>query len=360
VAGAFLMLAGVAWSLAARPMRRFGLAVAATAAVTLAVIGLTFPEGGSFPFGGDAFVVTAAVGLLAVLLLPSRYNAVRIGGALYALAALATLVVPNPLGANVTRLGMYTAAPIAIGVLWPERRRLAVALAGPLLAWQWLPAADGIFTAGLDPSSDPTYYQGLVTELDGLPAGRVEIPFTKHHWEATYVAPHAPLARGWERQLDIGVNPLFYEDTLPLDTYRRWLDDNAVAYVALPDADVDDSAVEEAALLRAGVPGLEPAWSDDHWQLFRVTTAEPLIEGPALLVELDADAFTVQVDEPGDVVVRIHYSSHWDVDGPGCAVPTADGWTRIRFTDAGTWRVRQVVSRWNPFDAERDAACPAG
>jgi hypothetical protein len=269
------------------------------------------------------------------------------------------VLVPNPLGANITRLGMYTAAPIVVGALWPVRRRVAAVLVGPLLAWQWLPAADGIFTAGLDPSSDQAYYDGLLAELDKLTVARFEIPFTKHHWEANYVAPHAALARGWERQLDIGVNPLFYEDTLPAATYQRWLDDNAIAYVALPDAELDDSALIEADLLRAGVPGLEPVWRDEHWQLWRVTTAKPLVEGPARLTELDADAFTLQVDEPGDVLVRIHYSSHWDVDGPGCAAPTVDDWTRIRFASAGTWRVRQVVSRWIPFQPDRYTDCPS-
>jgi hypothetical protein len=282
----------------------------------------------------------------------------RLGGALYAGAALVTVIVPNPLGANITRLGMYTAAPIVVGALWPVRRRVATVLLGPLLAWQWLPAADGIFTAGLDPSSDPTYYDGLVAELRQLPGTRVEIPFTKHHWEAMYVAPHAALARGWERQVDIGFNPLFYDDALTAATYEHWLDDNAISYVALPDAELDDSALLEAQLVRAGMPGLEPMWHDEHWQLFRVTTAKALVEGPARLIDLDADAFTLQVDQPGDVLVRIHYSSHWDVDGPGCAVPTVDDWTRIRFASAGTWRVRQVVSRWIPFEPDRFMDCP--
>jgi hypothetical protein len=292
------------------------------------------------------------------LLLPREYRALRLGGALYALAALVTVIVPNPLGANITRLGMYTAAPIVVGTLWPVRRRVAAVLVGPLLAWQWMPAADGIFTAGLDPSSDPTYYDALLAELDRLPPARTEIPFTKHHWETSYVAAHAALARGWERQLDIGMNPLFYEDALPAATYQQWLDDNAVGYVALPDADLDDSALLEAELLRTGMRGLERVWSDQHWQLWRVTTAKPVVEGPARLIELDADAFTLQVHEPGDVLVRIHYSPHWDVDGPGCAVPTVDGWTRIRFGSAGSWRVRQVISRWIPFEPDRFVDCP--
>ena len=147
-----------------------------------------------------------------------------------------------------------------------------------------LPAADGIFTAGLDPSSDPTYYDRLLHELDASPVVRVEIPFTLHHWEATYVASQVPLARGWERQLDRDVNPLFYDGELSPSVYQRWLADNAISYVALPDAALDESARAEADLLRAGMPELEPVWHDADWQLWKVRSAAPLVEGPARLV----------------------------------------------------------------------------
>jgi hypothetical protein len=357
VAGVFLMLAGTAWALAAQPVRRFGFAVGGGAAAALGLLVVAFPEGGRFPFSVEDCALTAAVGLLA-LALPARYRALRLGGLLYAVAALITVVVPNTLGANITRLGMFIAAPVVVGALWPARRRLATVLVGPLLFWQWMPAADGIFTAGLDPSSNSEYYDALLNELDSLPPARVEIPFTRRHWEATYVAPHAALARGWERQLDIGVNPLFYEPSLSPDTYMQWLNENAVGYVALPDADLDESALVEADLLHERRPELEPIWHDAHWQLFRVTTAKPMVEGPARLTEMDADSFTLSLDVPGDVLVRIHYSSHWDVDGPGCAVPSAEDWTVIRFSAPGTWRVRQVASRWIPFEPDRFTDCP--
>jgi hypothetical protein len=138
----------------------------------------------------------------------------------------------------------------------------------------------------------------------------------------------------------------------------RWLHENAVTYVALADADLDDSAVAEANLIRSHLPGLRPLWSDAHWQLFEVVDATPLVAGPASLIALDANSFTLRVEQPGDVLVRIRYSSHWDVDGPGCAVATAEGWTQIRFPDVGTWRVRQVVSRWIPFQPDRTDECP--
>jgi hypothetical protein len=199
-----------------------------------------------------------------------------------------------------------------------------------------------------------------LSELRTLGPTRVEIPFTKHHWEANFVAPHAALARGWERQLDIGLNPLFYDDDAPLttDAYTHWLHDSAVGYVALPDVELDDSAIAEAQLIRRGLPDLRPIWHDVHWTVFAVIDATPLVTGPGTLEKIDANSFTIHVNTPGDVVVRIRYSSHWDVEGPGCATATADGWTAIRFPSPGSWRVRQVVSRWIPFGSDRIDECP--
>ena len=53
------------------------------------------------------------------------------------------------------------------------------------------------------------------------------MPLTRNHWEATYLAEDYPLARGWHRQLDRKVNPLFYDSDHPLtpDAYRDWLRD---------------------------------------------------------------------------------------------------------------------------------------
>ena len=80
---------------------------------------------------------------------------------------------------------------------------------------------------------------------------RVEIPFTENHWEAAHVAPHVPLARGWERQLDRRYGALFYDGTLTPRRYRAWLDEHAVAYVALPDVPLDYAAPRRGAAHRA-------------------------------------------------------------------------------------------------------------
>ena len=74
---------------------------------------------------------------------------------------------------------------------------------------------------------------------------RVEIPFTFGHWEGAEVASEVPLARGWLRQLDTGRNAIFYKGGLNELTYASWLSENAVRYVALPDAKPDRSAYRE-------------------------------------------------------------------------------------------------------------------
>ena len=391
VAGLFLAVAAVAWGLAkvapapvprvdrtggrtrwrtrwrtsvrkrwrAWPRRWPALVVVMAALGPVLILAVTFPEGGRFPFLFGDFVLTVGVCAAVFGLVPDRHRALRIGAVLYAVAAGAAFFVPNPLGGNVTRMGVYLAGPVLAGGLWPVRRAAVMILALPLTLWQWQPAFDGIFRAGRDPSSLASYHAPLLRYLAGQDPTRVEVPFTRRHWETVYVAEHVPIARGWERQLDFAYNPLFYEPTGPSPTaYRAWLVANAVGFVALPDVELDPSARTEAALLGAGGPGLEPAWLDRHWRVWRVAGPAPLVEGRARLARIDPDSFTLDAQAAGDILVRIRSSSHWSIEGPGCVVASSDGWTRLRVPAPGQVRVRQVVSRWVPFRPDHADDCP--
>ena len=195
----------------------------------------------------------------------------------------------NPVGANITRLGMFVAAPLVVaGAKWP--RAALAAVVSLLLWWQWSPAIDAVARAGHDPSTQASYYAPLLAFLAdaGGPAGRVEIPFTRRHYEAAFVAPSVPLARGWERQLDMKVNSLFYEPgQLNAETYRAWLLDTGVRHVALADVALDPSAHAEAALIRAGQPYLRLAWRSLHWTVWEVVGSPGLVSGPAEVVGHD-------------------------------------------------------------------------
>src|SRR5439155_12613452 len=122
VAGLFVALAGTAWWLSERPRRRLGSWVTVAALAPIGALTVAFPEGGQFPFSTVDAAITIAVGIAAPMLLPPRYRALRLGGALYAIAALIVLIVPNPVGANITRLAIYAGPPVAVGALWRSRR----------------------------------------------------------------------------------------------------------------------------------------------------------------------------------------------------------------------------------------------
>ena len=357
VAGAFLALAWVATAVAdlVRPRRSLmaPMVCSALALAPIAVTALLFPEGGTFPFRWTSLLVVLAACALALALVPRSHRAVRVGAALYAGAAVATFVLATPLGANLARLGMYLAAPILVAVV-PRRRMAALALALPLLLWwQWSPAFDGMLRAGADPSSDPAYHQPLIDFLERQPGvvGRIEIPLTEHHFEAAYVATAIPLARGWERQLDIADNPLFYEPGLDADRYRAWLVDNGIDFVALPDVPLDPSAGAEAAIVTTNPSYLQPVWHGDHWRVWRVMGSPGLVSGPATLAARDADHLTLDAAGPGVVLVRVHWTAFWSLTGPGCVAPSSDGWTRLQVSAPG-----QLVLEPNVFGPAQQCA----
>jgi len=346
VAGLFLALAGAA--LAARPPRRGGLVLAAAALAPVLALALAFPEGGTEPFRFSAFYpVLLAAGLL-LLLLPDGEEVLRAGLLLYALGALAAFAIPTPVGGSVTRLGALFAGPVAACLLWERRRGLLALCALPLLAFQVAPAVRGLFDVRGDPSVARAYYAPLLAFFSrqrGAPA-RVEIPFTQSHWEAAWVAPQVPLARGWERQLDVGYDGLFYRRPLLPEVYRAWLGDLAVRWIAVPDVRLDSSGREEARLVRAGLPWLRPVWSGAHWRVWEVRGAGPLARGPATVTRLAADEILLTVRRPGRVVVHVRYTPYWALGaGRGCVGPAPGGWTLLTARGSGPYR---LVTRFAP------------
>jgi hypothetical protein len=192
----------------------------------------------------------------------------------------------------------------------------------------------------------------------GGEVGRIEVVPTQRHWETVYVATDLPLARGWERQLDMGRNDALYGASLDADTYHRWLLDNAVRFVALADVAVDPSAQLEAALVHDGLPFLEPVWQDEHWRLWRVIDAEPIVSGPARLVRLDPTTVVLDVATDDPVLVRVRYTSHFSLDRPGCVLPGPDGWTVVDVELPGVVTMSAVLARSLPVIGPLDDCAP--
>src|SRR5205823_10403740 len=196
------------------------------------------PDGGMQPFAIHEAVALLVVVVTVAVLTPRRERALRIGALLYGLAGLVAFLSSTPLGSNVERLGALFAVPLLLcarrarGERGRAGRLAMVALVGAVAFWQWSAALGQALNDAGDPSVEATYYAPLAAFLDrvhGAP-GRLEVPFTRSHWETVYLADHALLARGWERQLDTRYDGLFYGPALTSRSYAAWLRDDGVRY----------------------------------------------------------------------------------------------------------------------------------
>ena len=386
VAGAFLALTVLAWALAG-PARAWPLGLALAALVPIALLVLAFPEGGSQPFVASAFYpALGAVLVIAALILRDRSEAtdgpfgtgprvLLIGTLLYAAALLGAFLIPTAVGGNADRLGALLAGPLAACVLLPSRPLILLVLAPLFLYWQVKAPITDFASAASDSSVHASYYTPLLDELRTLGIGygspsthpaRIEVVPTRNHWEARWVAPHVMLARGWERQLDQDRNALFYDESrTPLTParYRAWLSEEAISYVALPDAALDYSGKGEARLLRgvdrgtanagsgvglggtAGRDGTAPSylreiWHAAHWRLFAVLGATPLAQAPAVLTSASTDSFTLSEPRPESTTVRIRFTPYWAIlGGHGCVRQAPGDWTEIQAPDPGSVHV---------------------
>lgn len=354
VTGVFLTVAAIAL-LTARAQdgswRSAALALGGPAVAGGSAMALLFPEGGSDHFVGTAFwpMLLVCLGALA-LVDPTRRTAIW-GAAIYVAVLVAAFAIPNPLGQNALRPGVVLGPVLLVLFARPRAPRAAVAaVAVALLYLQWLPAVRAVDEARGDPSTAPAFYAEVLRFLrsNAEPGERLEVPLTRNHWEAAYLAESYPLARGWHRQLDRKVNPLFYDREQPLTAarYERWLRENAVRWVALPTAPLDFSAEREQALLLNGAPFLEPRLTSPRWRVWEVRDPEPPVSGPATLTAAGADGFDLEATRPGPVLVRQHSTPYWTVaEGDGCvSEDVASGWTLVDVRRAGLLRVRARFS----------------
>jgi hypothetical protein len=357
VAALFLAVAGAAYAIGRgwqerRPRAAMpGTAVAIAALAPVGALALAFPEGGSEPYVLNAFIPLPLLGLGALLAIPGRHLVLRAGVLLYTLGTTLSYLVPTAVGSNAGRLGTWLAAPVAALLWWhpAERHRgaarrgmaLLAVLALPLLYLQFHDPVRDLATASSDPSNSAGYYRPLLAFLERQkgPPFRVEIPFTAFHWEAYAVASRFPIARGWERQLDVKDNPLFYSGQLTAARYERWLHENAVRFVAVADAPLDYAGRAEARLIERGLPYLRPVMHSAHWRVYAVAHATPITEGPAELSALGPDWLKLRAARPGEVLLRVHFTPYWALtEGSGC-VEQAGQFTRLSLRRAGLVRV---------------------
>jgi hypothetical protein len=331
--------------------RGYAIAVGTIAIGVVACLNLAFPESGEFPFAFTSYIgvpLWCAGALLVTRGVPGERQ-FRTAVLAYLIASTAAWLISNPLGGNAIRLGALFGGPILAAILLTRRPRVnpilvALVLTGSLY-WQLMAGVRAVIQTDGDRSTTAAYYHPLRSWLRAHGGGvsRIEVPPTANHWEAAYLAPSFGLARGWLRQLDRTRDNVFYDGRLTDRSYKRWLQRNAVRYVALPDAPLDYSAHAERSLILRHPSYLRPRWRSTHWQVFEVKHPGPLVVGDGFsqgrLHSLDTQSFAVQVRRPGRLVVREHYTPFWSVkSGPGC-VEQAGEWTQLRVRRPGLVRV---------------------
>jgi hypothetical protein len=370
VAGLFTALVAAAVLIASRlqPIatdarhrrNRAALATLFAAGLATAALALAFPTTGFQPFTTDSFVWIPVACAVCFTVLPVGETTLRAAIALYAIAAIAAFAVATPLGSNAIRLGAIFAGPVMALALHRRRPLVLLVLAAPLLWWQWSATVRDVAAAAGDPATEASYYAPLVAELeargDGRPI-RVEIPPTRSRWESVYVAEHVPIARGWLRQLESDDIHRFTDERLSAVAYAKWLRAHGVDYVALPDAELDFIAEDEAALLaRGGLSFLRPVWSGEHWRLWKV---EP---GDRQSIRPDAvspDGYDLSVPGPGTYLIRMRWSPYLRIaSGQGCLEPRGRESTLLTVpAGAGAERIEVRASLTLGGLLRREPAC---
>jgi hypothetical protein len=349
VAALFLACGVLAYAIAERSRKGLELAVASVGVAVL--VSAAFPEGGTEPFDFSSFEPAILVAIAVFVALPSEERLLRYGVAAYAAALAGAFLIHSPMGGNVTRMGSLLLGPVLAFGLWRRQRFALVLLIPVLIYWQWSPVVRDMEQVSAQPSVTPGYYAPLIDFLRGQPhrdAHRVEVLPEAHHWESAYVPRGIYIARGWERQLDRKLNPLFYQST-PLTAlqYRGWLDDLGVGYVAVPMAPLDYAALGEKRLIKRGPPSyLKKVFHSENWNVYAVRNPSPLAIG-GQMVKLTPQGFVVDTYTPGTVLVRVHWTPYWSIEqGSGCVEEAPGGFTMIDVSTPGRFRVGIDFAPW--------------
>ena len=365
VAGVLLALAGLTYALARRAPRVL-LAVAAPVALVVVPVRALFAEGGYEPYPATSFAATAIVVSAFMWALPrgESRRVLRVGAVVYLVACGLCLVVHTPMGSNIERYGVLLAGPLLLcglaGSGAPARRRggsqsrmspfmpasgrarsrasvsrpvvvaVALCLSGVWIVWG--PVREMAAVAGSE-ATQAGYYAPLERYLAGHGASleRVEVPLTRSHWEAALLAPSVSIARGWEKQLEERYDSVLLAPGLTASAYRKWLEEQAVAYVALPDVPLDSSSAQEGKLIRGGLTYLRLVFTSRHWRVYAVRDATPLLAGPGRLTALGDETFALDARSAGTLLARIDYTRYFIVvSGRGCVASAPGGWTYVR------------------------------
>jgi hypothetical protein len=312
VSGAFLAL-GLAGTFISEPTKRYRRICATTiATVGIALIVVAVAFGNPGPENFSFWLTLEIIGGLALCLVAQPAPWVRTTVWLSFVVVILLFLIPNGLGSNIMRWGWFY---IPVAVIATSKRRLLVSLAlVAALVGAGLQATVADLINASNPTSTVAFYQPLAHELDKLPdLSTYRLEVVAHgfshgsHAGDEALLNDAMLARGWETQEDQALNAILGEKSLTQVSFKVWLDDNAVGYVAIPRQRVASSP--EYNVIADNTPAyLTQIWQSVDWRLFRVRDAHAIIQKPATVLQRGQARLEIDVPCTCTIGLRLRYS----------------------------------------------------
>ncbi len=332
VSGAFIALGLVGTLLCTRSHRTISAIAILTAGVSLGVIGVVFGAPGPEGFTVNQALAASLALLLFLASRPPMYLRVVIFVSLIACPLL--VAIPTGMGSNFLRF-VWICLPVAV-VATSGRRLPTAALATALAVLSGAQGTVHDMALASSPVSSVSYYAPLAAELDQIPdltSYRLEAVPNGAHTSAYALLDHAMLARGYLTQTDNVLNRvLMSRADLNAVTFKIWLDNNAVGYVAIGNTTLVPNT-EYSLVSRGHLPYLKQVWANTNWRLYRVANPTPIVGPPARIRDPDQSNLTIDVPKAGTLLVRVRWSKYLTVDTPPNVKATVTndgyGWTTL-------------------------------
>ena len=340
VCGAFIALCLVGTVLCTRSHRTISAITILTAGLALGVVDVVFGAPGPEGFTVDQALAATLALLLFLTSRPPMHLRVLIFVSLTACPLL--LAIPTGMGSNFLRF-VWIWLPVAV-VATAGRRLPVAAFAAALAVLSGALGTAHDMAIASSPVSSESYYVPLAAELDQIPAltnYRLEAVPNGTHTSAYALLDHAMLARGYLTQTDNALNRvLMSRADLNAVTYKIWLDNNAVGYVAIGTTTLGPNA--EYSLISGGhLPYLRQIWANTNWRLYRVANATPIVGPPARIRDPDQSNLTIDVPTAGTLPVRVRWSKYLTADAPPNVKATITndgfGWTTLTAPTPGRY-----------------------
>lgn len=349
LAPAFVGLVTVPFAVGHSPRARVAWQVLIGAALGVLVPFVLFGAPGAQGFPATTLFWVILIGVCAAFVLTD--SPVRWIMPLALASALVIFAIPNGVGSNLSRFFCLVVPALCFQYSRRSWKVIVIALIPAIVYAAFVAIADQVAVANADGSDEA--YQPLRAELLAKPDlmnNRVELVDAGTHAGSHALGDRVQLARGWENQSDNEYNDIFYtKDALTADSYRNWLADNAVAYVAVATEPLRQNKAE-AALAKSDLPYLSEVWHNDDWVLYRVADPKPIVPAPLKLLQTSPKQVTMYVPDTATHLLKYRWGrylvarSSTDNSVAACITKTPDGWITLRALMPGNYTLSGQVT----------------